>query len=79
MSCSGDGFLWKCRAERNWCSSRSDHEIETMTSNDVTKREHVEDEHKRTKHRTLGDPLGEKSRGGGAVVDVEELLSICEI
>ena len=32
-------------------------EMEVMTADDVTKGEHVEDEEKWTKHRTLGDAL----------------------
>ena len=54
-------------------------EVETMTTYDVTKWEHVEDEQERAKHRALGNTLGQKKGGGGAVVGVDELLSVCEI
>lgn len=40
----------------------------TLTTYDVTKWEHVEDEQQRTKHQTLGDASGQRSGGGGAVV-----------
>ncbi len=39
----------------------------------------MEDEQERTKHQTLGDTLGQRSGGACAVVDVDELLSVCEI
>lgn len=54
-------------------------EMETMVANDVAKGEQVEYEEERTKYRTLGDALGQRNSGGGAVVDVDELLSVCEI
>ena len=43
-------------------------EVETMTTYDVTKGEYVEDEQERAKHRALGDTLGQRSGGGGAVL-----------
>ena len=52
---------------------------ETMVAYDTAKGQHVQDEEERTKHRTLGDALGQRSSGGGAVVYVDELLSVCEI
>lgn len=54
-------------------------EMETMVANDTAKREQVEYEEERTKHRTLRDALGQRNSGGGAVVDVDELLSVSEI
>ncbi len=48
-------------------------------TDDVTKGEQVEDEQERTKYRTLGEALGQRSGGGGAVVDVDQLLSVCEM
>ncbi len=44
-----------------------------MRTYDVAKRKHVGDEQERTKH------LGQRGGGGGAVVDADELLSVCEI
>lgn len=49
---------------------------ETMTTDDVTEGKDVEDEEERTKHRTLGNTLWQGGYGGGAAVDVDELLSI---
>ena len=46
---------------------------------DGTKGERAEDEQVRTKYRTLGDALGQRSGEGGAVVDADELLSLYEI
>nr|XP_033466962.1 uncharacterized protein LOC117247002 [Epinephelus lanceolatus] len=54
-------------------------EMEAISSDDVTKREDIEDEKERTKHRTLGDALGQRSGRGGAVIDMDELLSVGEI
>ncbi len=42
-------------------------------------RGNTEDEQERTKQRALGDAFGQRSSGGGAVVDADELLSACEI
>ncbi len=47
-----------------------------MMTDDVTKGEQIEDEQERTNYQTLGDTLGQRSSGGGAVVDVDELLSV---
>ena len=49
-------------------------EAETMMSCDAARGKHVEDEEEWTKHRTLGDASGQTRGGGGAVVDVDELL-----
>ena len=54
-------------------------EMETMMTDDVTKEKHVEDEKERTKHQTLGDTLGQRSVGGGAIIDADELLAVCDI
>ena len=54
-------------------------EVEAVAAYDVAEGKQVEDEQKGTKHRTLGDALGQRSGGGGAVVDVDELLPVCEI
>ena len=48
-------------------------------ANDVAKGEQVEHEEERTNHLTLGDALGQRNSGGGAFVDVDELLSVCEV
>ena len=48
-------------------------------TNDLAEGEKVENEEKRTKHRALGDTLRQGGSGGGAVVDVDELFSVCEI
>jgi len=53
--------------------------VETMVADDIAKGEQVNYEEERTKHRTLGDALGQRSNGGGAVVYVDELLSVSEI
>jgi len=53
--------------------------IETMVANDIAKGKQVYYEEERTKHRTLGDALRQRSSGGGAVVSVDELLSVSEI
>lgn len=52
---------------------------ETMMTDDITKGKNVEDKEERTKHRTLGNTLRERGYGGGAAVDVDELLPICEV
>lgn len=36
--------------------------------------DHVEGKQEMTKHWTLGDTLGQRGNGGGAVVDVDELF-----
>ena len=38
-----------------------------------------DDKEDRTEHRTLRDALGHWSRRGGAGVDVDELLPVCEL
>lgn len=48
-------------------------------TDDIAKGKNVEDEEKRTKHRTLGDTLRNRGYGGGAAVDVNELLPVCEV
>ena len=54
-------------------------ELETVSADDVTEGEQVQDEEEGTKHRTLGDALGQGSGGGGAMVDVYELMTVGEI
>ena len=54
-------------------------EQKAVTVDDVAKGEHVEDEEEGTKHRPLGDTLGQRSSGGGAVVYAYELMSVGEI
>ena len=46
-------------------------EMETMVANDFAKGEQIKYEEERTKYRTLGDALGQRNSGGGAVVDVD--------
>lgn len=43
----------------------------TTLSYDVPEGLHIQNEQERTKYRTLGDALGQKSVGRGAFVDVE--------
>ncbi len=50
-----------------------------MTAHDVAKGKDAEDEKERTKHYTLGDALGQRSDGRGAIIDSDELLSVSEI
>ena len=50
-----------------------------VATNYFAKGEHVEDEAEGAKHRTLGDALGQRSGGGGAVVDVDKLMSVGEV
>ncbi len=54
-------------------------EMEAMSTYDVSKGEHVEDDQEMTKHWILEDALAQRSCGGGAVVDADELLSVCEV
>ena len=54
-------------------------EMDTRATDDLAKGEEVDDEEERTKHRTLGDALGQGSSCGGAVVDVDELFSVSEV
>lgn len=44
-----------------------------MAANDFARGEHVKDEQEGTKHRTLGDALGQMSKGGSAIVDIAVL------
>ena len=53
--------------------------LKVLATNDFAKGEHVEDEEEGAKHRTLGDALGQRSRGGGAVVDIDKLMSVAEV
>lgn len=50
-----------------------------MAVNDVSNREHENDEEKGTKHRALRYSLEQRSSGEGAVVDMDKLLSGGEI
>ena len=43
--------------------------LEAMAAEDLSKWEHVQDEGKGTKHRTLGDSMGDRNYGRFAVVD----------
>ena len=54
-------------------------EMDTGATDDLAKGEEVDDEKEGTKHRTLGDALGQGSSCGGAVVDVDELFSVSEV
>lgn len=54
-------------------------EVESMAADDVTEGEDVKDEEERTKHRTLGNTLQQGGDEGGAVVDVDELLTVGEV
>lgn len=71
MSCSGDGFGGDVELDVIGVAV----EVETMTMYDITMWEDVENEQERTKHRTLGDALGQGSGGGGVVVDADKLLT----
>ena len=51
MSCSGDGFGGDEGLEVISVAV----EVETMATYDVTKGQQVEDDYKKTKHRTLGN------------------------
>lgn len=53
--------------------------MDTRATDDLAKGEEVDDEEERTKHRTLGDALGQGSSCGGAVVDIDELFSVSEV
>lgn len=75
VGCCGDGF-W---GDVNLDIVCKTVEMETMLADDVTEGEHVENEQERTKHRTLGDALGQKNSGGGAVKNNDELLFVGEI
>jgi len=48
-------------------------------ANDVAKGKQIKCEEERSKYQTLGDALGQRNRGGGAVVDVDELLLVCDV
>lgn len=50
-----------------------------MSTDDVAERDEVKNEQKRTKHRTLGNTLRQGSNGGGTVIDLDKLLSVCEV
>lgn len=52
---------------------------ESMMTDDIAKRKNIEDKEERTKHRTLGDTLRERGNRGGAAVDMDELLPVCEV
>lgn len=43
--------------------------LEAMAAEDLSKWEHVDDEGKRTKHRTLGVAIGDRNYGRFAAVD----------
>ena len=51
-------------------------EIETMTTDDLSKGKDVNDEEEGTKHRTLGDTVGDWGGGGFAVIYGDELMSV---
>ena len=53
--------------------------LKAVAAEDLTKRKDVNDEEQRAKHGTLGDAVNDWGSGGGAVVDTDELLSVCEI
>ena len=50
-----------------------------MATDDLAEGKEIQDEEKWTKHRTLGDTLGQGGYGGGAIVDGDELLSVREV
>lgn len=53
--------------------------METMVANDAAQVGHAEYEEERAKYWTLGGALGQGDSGGGAAVDVNELLLVCEV
>ena len=75
MSGRGDGFGGDVELDIIGVAVK----VETMVADDVAMGKQVKYEEERAKHRALGDALGQWSGGGGAVVDVNELLSVGEI
>ena len=69
VSGSGDGFGGDVDVDAASVAVKA----ETMPAYDAAKRQHVQDEEEWTKHQNLGNALGQRSSGGGAVVDVDEL------
>ena len=70
MGCGGDGFYGDVRLDVISLA---------VSTDDIAKGEHVEDEKEGTKHRTLGDALGQRGGGGSAVDDMDELVSVGEV
>ena len=68
MSCGSDGFCGDVELDVIGVAVI----LQVMAADDSSKGEHIEDEEEGTKHRTLGDALGQRSSGGGAVVDVDK-------
>ena len=54
-------------------------EIETMTTDDLSKGKDVNDKEEGTKHGTLGDTVGDWGGGGFTVIYGNELMSVWEI
>jgi len=51
-------------------------EAEAMAPEDLSKGKDVQDEEKRSEHRTLGDTVSDWSRGGFAIVYGDVLLPV---
>ena len=53
--------------------------LEAIAAEDLSRWEHVEDEEKGTKHRTLGYAMGDRNYSRFAVVTLNELMSVSEV
>ena len=75
MSCGSDGFCGDVELDVIRVAAI----LKVVAADDFYKGEHIEDEEEGTKHRTLGDLLGQRSSGGSAVIDMDELVSVGEV